>query len=310
MAACSGDNAAYQEQTFFVMDTVFSLRLYGKEDDAERHFAKVLALLTEIDQALSKTVENSDVSRINRERSATGLSAHTEAVLAVALDVMQKTDGAYLPTMGAVSALWQQAGETNTLPQAAALSAALVAARQGLRFENGVCTLLGDGALLDLGGIGKGYAADCVLAYLREQQLPGALLSFGSSVATLGEKGDGKPFKISLRHPRKASGTVGILTDPIGALSVSGDYERYVTVQNERYHHILDPLTGYPTDTDLASAAVLCESGAYSDALSTAFMVLGSERAAALCADFSAKAVLICADGTAYTCGDIDFQAK
>ncbi|MBQ8356889.1 MAG: FAD:protein FMN transferase [Clostridia bacterium] len=294
------------------MDTVFTLRIYGESAGVDAHFSAVLQLLQEIEAALSRTKEDSDISRINRARSAGELSAHTRAALTVAVDVMTLTDGAYLPTMGAITALWQRAGETNTLPDAAEMSAALYAARQGFTFENGVCTILGEGALLDLGGIGKGYAVDCVLDYLKQAGVSGALLSFGSSVATLGAKGDGTPFKVSLRHPRNSSANVGILTDPVGVLSVSGDYERYVTVNGIKYHHVLDPADGYPSDSGIASVAVLCERGAYSDALSTAFLVMGREKAEQLLAGqtVAAQVIFVTPEGETFTTPDLAFSDK
>ncbi len=311
-AACDRSEADCEERTFYVMDTVFTLRLYGAADGGEAHFTKVLALLNEIEAALSRTRVESDVSRINRERSAGDLSPHTLSVLTTAAEAVSLTNGAYLPTLGAVSDMWRVAQETNTLPDSAALFAALCAARLGFTLENGVCTLSGDGSLLDLGGIGKGYAADRILDYLRETEVTGALLSFGSSVATLGEKGDRTPFRISLRHPRESTATVGVLTDPVGVLSVSGDYERYVTVNGTRYHHVLDPATGYPADAGLASVAVLCENGALSDALSTAFLVMGREAAEALLAagNTAASAVFITADGVCTPTNGMPFAAN
>lgn len=300
LTGCSMGKKDYQEKNFFVMDAVLTVRLWGCEDTAETHFERIAEMLDEIESALSRTDADSDVSRINHERSAGDLSPHTLSVLSVAYDVMLATSGAYLPTMGAISDLWQQAGEENTLPDAIALEEALVAARQGFTLENGICSLPAAGALLDLGGIGKGYAVDCVLAYLTEEGVQGALCSFGSSVATLGEKGDGTPFRISLRSPVDASATVGMLSAPRGVLSVSGDYERFVTVNGTRYHHIIDPSTGYPAASGISSASVLADSGALSDALSTAFLVMGEEGARALLASgkVAAEALFITADGT------------
>ena len=285
------------------MDAVFTLRLYGDGADFRSHFTAVHALLVEVESALSKTCEQSDVWRINTVRTAGDLSPHTEAVLRIALDVMRLTDGAYLPTLGAVTDLWKQAQEDNTLPDSEQMEKDLVAARQGFILEDGVCTILGEGALLDLGGIGKGYAVDCVLRYLEGTEVSGALLSFGSSVATFGEKGNGEPFTVGIRHPRDVDSTVGTLIAPAGVLSVSGDYERYVTVAGERYHHVLDPQTGYPTNSGIASAAVLCESGAYSDAFSTAFLVMGRERAEALLNQgvIKAEAVFVTAEGDCFS---------
>ena len=297
--SCSGVKNAYKEKHFFVMDAVFTLRLWGCAKDAERHFAKVGELLEEIEADLSRTDPESDVSRINAERSAGELSEHTLSVLTTASEISLATDQAYLPTMGALSDIWKRAGEENTLPDEAELQAALAAARLGFVLENGACTLLGEGALLDLGGIGKGYAADAVIAYLAGEDVPGALVSFGSYVATLGEKSDRSDFRISLRSPDDASATVGTLLSPAGVLSVSGDYERYVTVGGEKYHHILDPKTGRPASSGLSSASVLAASGAVADALSTAFLVMGEEAARAFLASgrYAAEAVFITSKG-------------
>jgi thiamine biosynthesis lipoprotein len=280
------------------MDAVLTVRLWGCDDTADTHFTRIKALVDEIEAALSRTREESDVSRINRERSAGELSPHTLSVLTTAHRVMLATSGAYLPTMGAISDLWRAAGEENVLPNNDTLQAALAAAREGFTLENGVCTLSAEGALLDLGGIGKGYAIDCVLAYLRDAGVTGALCSFGSSVATLGEKSDASPFRISLRSPADANATVGMLISPVGVLSVSGDYERYVTVGGVRYHHIIDPATGYPAASGISSASVLAAGGAYSDALSTALLVMGKEKAAALVEGLQVEAIFITADGT------------
>lgn len=300
LVGCHGDKKEYQEKNFFVMDAVLTLRLWGCDDEANAHFERIGALLSEIESALSRTDAESDVSRINRERTAGDLSPHTLSVLSTAQDVMNATAGAYLPTMGAISDLWHKAGEENALPNSTALADALAAARQGFTLEDGICTLPAQGALLDLGGIGKGYAVDCVLGYLTEAGVTGALISFGSSVATLGEKGDGTPFRISLRSPADAAATVGMLTAPEGVLSVSGDYERYVTVGGTRYHHIIDPATGYPAASGISSASVIAESGALSDALSTAFLVMGEENARTLLASgaIKAEAIFVTASGT------------
>lgn len=311
-SACASGSDDVRECTFYAMDTVFTLRIYDPAADAEAHFEAVRTLLLQIESAISRTIPESDVSRINAQRTAGELSPHTVAVLGVATEAMRLTDGAYLPTLGAVTALWQRAQEQNVLPDEKALSSALVFARKGFTLEGGVCTIHGEGALLDLGGIGKGYAADCILRYLGESGVSGALLSFGSSVATMGEKKDGTPFRISLRHPRDKQSTVGVLTDPPGVLSVSGDYERYVTVNGSRYHHVLDPLTGYPAQSGLASVAVICESGALSDALSTAFLVMGRERAEVVLASgaISAEAVFVTAEGVCHATPRAGFSGE
>ena len=129
----------------------------------------------------------------------------------------------------------------------------------------------------------------------------GGLVSFGSNVAVFGEKPDHSPFRVALRDPKNPKGTVGVLTlSPGQVLSVSGDYERYVEIDGQRYHHLLDPKTGYPFDRGLSSVAVVTENGALADALSTALFGMGKEKAMAFYESgvFSFEALLIGSDGS------------
>ena len=181
------------EKTRFLMDTQVTIRLYDypRGEAGEAIFAEAFSLIAEIEAALSATVETSDVVRINRDRSADDLSLHTLAVLRLCQTVQSETDGAFLATMGGVGALWKQAGETDALPDPAALEAAVTAARAGFTLTETGCSLNADGALLDLGGVGKGYAMDRVMEALQaHSELGGAIVSFGSNVSVFGKKGN------------------------------------------------------------------------------------------------------------------------
>ena len=140
-----------------------------------------------------------------------------------------------------------------------------------------------------------------MLAYLTSLQLRGGLITFGSNVTVFGSKSDGQAFRIGLRDPQNANASVGTLLLPDRqVLSVSGDYERFVTVQGEKYHHILDPQSGYPADTGLSSVAVIAADGVLADALSTALFVMGKDRALEFYrADlYEFEAILIDSNGT------------
>ena len=131
--------------------------------------------------------------------------------------------------------------------------------------------------------------------------MSGGLVSFGSNVAVFGKKPDGSDFRIGLRDPHDRTDYAGALTLKTGEiLSVSGDYERYYTVNGEQYHHILDPKTGYPADTGLSTVAVVCSDGALADALSTALFVMGEEEAIALynAQIYRFEAIFIRSDGS------------
>ncbi len=294
------------EKTRFLMDTEVTIRLYGypRGEAGEAVFQKAFSLIAEIEAALSATVETSDVSRLNRARSVTDLCDHTRAVLTLCEQMQRETNGAFLATAGGVSALWKRAGEQNALPDPDELAAALAAARAGFTLTETGCSINAEGALLDLGGVGKGYAMDAVVSYLASLDIGGAIVSFGSNVSVLGGKGNGKPFAVALRDPEDPQGSVGVFKPFSGHLSVSGDYERYVTVGGVRYHHVIDPATGYPAASGLSSVAVVSDSAALSDALSTAFLVMGREKTETYLAERTdVGAVLIASDGTVTTAG-------
>ena len=120
----------------------------------------------------------------------------------------------------------------------------------------------------------------------------------------IGTKPDGTAFRIGIRDPSDSDGILGYLRmEGAEVLSVSGDYERYYTINGVHYGHILDPATGYPPEGKLHSAAVLCEDGALADALSTALMVSGEEGLFALREQYSFEAMLIYEDGSIMTEG-------
>lgn len=168
---------------------------------------------------------------------------------------------------------------------------------ENLSLTDGAVLLPKDMAL-DLGAAGKGIACDRIAAYLREQSVYGAVISVGGSVVTIGKKPDGTPWQIGIVAPWDTSSLVGIIyLEGENFVSTSGDYERYVEVDGVRYHHILNPATGYPADSGVRSVTILCDSGILSDALSTACFVLGVEEGMALAESYGAEALFIDTEG-------------
>ena len=158
------------------------------------------------------------------------------------------------------------------------------------------------GMQLDLGAVGKGIACDRISAYLHSQpQVTGAVVAVGGSVVTYGKKPDGSPWKVGIIHPREEGNYLGVLSlTGEHFISTSGDYERYVLVDGVRYHHILDPSTGYPARSGLCSVTIVWDSGLQADGLSTACFVLGAERGLALAETYGAEALLVDEDGVLY----------
>ena len=170
--------------------------------------------------------------------------------------------------------LWGFGGEPS-VPDGDDIAALLpLVDMEQLELEDGHASLPA-GMGLDLGGIAKGYAADKLCALLGTYGVKSAMLSLGGNVSVLGTKPDGSNWRIGIRNPKDASGIVGVVEASDCAIVTSGSYQRYFEADGKRYHHILDPDTGYPADGGLASVTIMTANGTRADALSTALFVMG-----------------------------------
>ena len=155
---------------------------------------------------------------------------------------------------------------------------------------------IGDKCTLDLGAVGKGIACDVVQDYLKKQkEVSGAVIAVGGSILLYGSKADGSNWNVAVQNPRGQDGeAMGVLSlSGTTNVSTSGDYEKYFMQDGKRYHHILDPSTGYPADSGLISVTIVSDSGLLSDGLSTACFVLGKEKGEKLLETYGAEGVFI-----------------
>ena len=155
---------------------------------------------------------------------------------------------------------------------------------------------IGDKCTLDLGAVGKGIACDVVQDYLKKQkEVSGTVIAVGGSILLYGSKADGSDWNVAVQNPRGQDGeAMGVLSlSGTTNVSTSGDYEKYFMQDGKRYHHILDPSTGYPADSGLISVTIVSDSGLLSDGLSTACFVLGKEKGEKLLETYGAEGVFI-----------------
>ena len=168
-----------------------------------------------------------------------------------------------------------------------------------LRPENHALEVTVPGTMLDLGGAVKGYASARLMELFREQGVSSALVNLGGNVQVLGTKPDGSLWRIGIEDPER-EGNIAALSLTDTAAVTSGGYERGFEEDGRRYHHLLDPETGYPAEGGLLSVTVLTPDGALADMLSTALFVMGRERAEAFvarrAADWQFEAVLVTED--------------
>lgn len=292
-----------QTDTVFLMDTLITITLYAPREVATPIFAECRALLCELDALWSRTKEESDVSAFLRAESGVTLDPRTAALLQTALDVSARTDGAFDVTVAPLVELWKACEEAGHLPESSELQEALSLTDWSRLQLTGTRLEKDDPRVrIDLGGIGKGAAISILLSYLESTDAAGGMVSFGSNVAVFGQKTNGETFRVAVRNPVEGKGGyAAILSMRTGeVLSVSGDYERFYTIDGERYHHILDPKTGYPSESGLCSVAVVCADGALADALSTALFVMGEEKALAFYETgvYTFEAIFVSSDGS------------
>jgi thiamine biosynthesis lipoprotein len=159
---------------------------------------------------------------------------------------------------------------------------------------NSSAALRNKGQKLDLGGIAKGFAADEAKRILIENGVKSALINLGGNILTLGNKEDGSPFRIGIQNPLRQTGQfIGVLSASDRTIVTSGTNERFFVKDGIRYHHIINPHTGYPAQTGLLSVTVVCENSMYADALTTSLFVLGVEKGLKLLEQTGDEAIFI-----------------
>ena len=262
----------------FAMDTYISLTAYGPDAEAALELAE--ARIQELENLWSVTGEGSEIYAANHSGGqSVPVSTDTEELLRFALHMARETSGALEPTIYPVLTAWGFTTDNYQIPEQEELDRLLERVDYEAIILTDSAVTVPDGMMLDLGAVGKGYAADETAAILRENGVTSALLDFGGNIMTVGSKPDGTPWRIGVRDP-DTEGNLGVLEVADQSVVVSGGYEKYfVGEDGERYWHIIDPETGYPARSGLVQAAIVSRESKLCDALSTAIFVMGLDKA-------------------------------
>ncbi|MEE4302423.1 MAG: FAD:protein FMN transferase [Pseudomonadales bacterium] len=261
-------------------------------EDAEEGARLLEAAMAEFDRieaAMSTYSADSEITRVNAD-AAFGpmvISEDLYEVVAQSLEVSRLSDGAFDITYESVGHLY--ALRDRVRPDDAAIAEKLPAIDHRhvvLDHDARTIAFTVPGVRINVGGIAKGWACERVVDLLRDAGVEHALVSAGGDTRLLGDR-RGQPWLVGIRDPDDAAGVVTRLALVDEAISTSGDYERYFDEDGVRYHHILDPATGRPTE-GIRSVTVIGPDGTITDALSTTLFVLGPERGMALLDDLPA----------------------
>ncbi len=226
--------------------------------------------------------KNSELNSINAKAGQGPVKANDELVsfLERVFEIAQETGGAFDPTVGPLSALWGFSSDNPHLPDSSEINKTVAKVGwERVKIDSVRQTILlpEKGMSLDLGAVGKGYALDKAAAILRSHSISSALVNVGGDIIALGEKQPGKPWRVGVQDPRNPRSIIAVVELRDGVIVTSGDYERCFFQDEKRYHHILDPKTGYPAEA-LQSVTLVASGGAMIQPLATAVFVMGPKR--------------------------------
>lgn len=293
LTAC-GEKSASTE--IFAMDTYMSLTAYGK--DAQTALTDASRKINELERMLSRTVSDSDVTKLNENQQAE-VSAETAALLSDAMQYAAQTDSAFDITIAPIVNAWGITSDTPRVPTQKEIDTLLTHVGSDHVRLDGNHAALDDGCAIDLGGIAKGYASDCVADIFAVAGITSGCISLGGNVYVCGNKPDGTAWSVAIQDPQSDGYAATVsLTDAFAV--TSGGYQRYFTAEDGTvYQHIIDPKTGYPVQSDLLSVTIIANNGTMADAYSTALYVKGEKDAIAFWRDYADRfdMVLITADG-------------
>lgn len=269
------------EVSVFAMDTYMYLTAYGSA--AETALAQAETRIAELENKWSVTLETSEIYAINHSKGTpVSVSDETSSLLRFSLDMSEQTDGALDCTLYPVLSAWGFTTGSYQIPSETLLAQRFAQTGYEKVQCNGSTVTLPEGMQIDLGAVAKGYVGDLLAEQLRAQHVTSALLDLGGNIQAVGTKPDGSAWRIGLRNPFSEE-TFAVLEVADLAVITSGGYERYfVGEDGETYWHILDPETGQPARSGLASVTIVGQEGRRCDALSTALFVMGREKAEAL----------------------------
>lgn len=315
-AGCSAKQP-YRHDSF-TFDTLVSITIYDVNGNstAEEICKGASGMLSALDDTLSRTKSDSLITRINDNAysSAVDVDAATYNMLKTCTQLSDLTDGAFDITLGNISDMWGFGKENAVKPGDTELKK--LAGRKN--YENIVfnyyeqtVAFSSDGFSIDLGAAAKGYAMDMMDTYLRDSGVTSAVVDFGGSILTIGDN-NGERWNITITADETNS-PVGTLKVNEGYIATSNGAKRFVEYDGVKYHHIIDPETAYPADSGVKSCTVYSGSGLISDALSTAFFVMGADKAKEFYDKYDiAEYVITLTDGTIITSDGIsaDFTAS
>ncbi len=295
-------------ETIYALGTVIDIQIYDENvDKAKKAIQESIERITEIENKMSVNKDISEVILINENagENPVQVSEDTFYVLKKAKEYSKLSNGAFDLTIEPIVKLWGIGTEDARVPEKEEITSLLnLVNYEDLKLDESTnkVQLNKKGQAIDLGGIAKGYAGDEIKRILLENDINTAFINLGGNVVTLGTKVDGSSWRIGIQNPLGDRGNyIAVLEVVDKTVVTSGNYERYFIEDGKRYHHIINPKTGYPAEEGIISSTIVTDKSIDADALSTSVYVLGLEKGMELIESLdNVDAVIITEDKNVY----------
>ena len=307
---CTQSEQMYKESRV-LMDTYCTITVVSaSREKAAEAIDAGFAEIKKLETLLNYFSEDSEISAVNRAAGIkpVKVSDETREIMIKMIDIAKATEGAFDATIAPVIQLWKFSKDptASSVPSSEVIRQALrLVDYKKIKISKAASEIFLEekGMEIDLGGIAKGYGADKAVDVLKVRGIKSALVAIAGDIRGFGLNLSGKGWKVGIQDPRPASASdkpwediFAVLHLEDSAISTSGDYQRFFIKDGRRYHHILDPATGFPAESMLISVSVIAPEGYISDALSTAVFILGAEKGMKLLESMGIEGVLVDAD--------------
>ena len=266
----------------FLLNTIVTITIYDSNDESVLEGA--FDLCKKYENIFSRTSSDSELYQLNEgslEKKENGYEVSDELsqLIQAGLTYGKLSNGSFDIAIEPVSSLWDFTAEDPQIPDDSIIQSKLPLVNyQDVTVIGNQIKFAKEGMGLDLGAIAKGYIADQIKNYLLENDVNSAMINLGGNVLCVGTKPNGAPFNIGIQKPfADRNETVAVMELKDVSVVSSGIYERYFTKDDKFYHHILNPKTGYPYETDLVAVTIISDKSVDGDGLSTSCFALGLE---------------------------------
>ena len=277
----SGQESAVVIRVQMQMGTLVKITAVARNESVAHAAATAgFAEIRRLEEILSTWIQTSELSRVNASAGLKPVSVSPETMTVVqgAIQVAEMTDGGFNITIGPAVDAWNVI-EGRRIPTESELESLhplvdLQAVHADVRKQT--IFLEKTGMRIDVGGIGKGYAADQAVMAMKKAGALAGVVALSGDIKTFGELPGGRKFPVGIQHPRKEGEVLAFIDLENEAISTAGDYERFFERDGVRYHHILDPKTLQPARS-CQSVTVIAREGIWADGLDTGIFVMGVE---------------------------------